>query len=74
MPKKTTETKVKKQAVKKPPIDLSDEQLDSVQGGSQPRGASAKAPAQKPRPAPAGHEIDIHSFSLGASNPSSVPR
>ncbi len=33
MPKKKQATKSEKQAVEKPPIDLSDEQLDIAQGG-----------------------------------------
>ena len=33
MSKKTTETKLEKQAAKKPPIELSEDQLDKAQGG-----------------------------------------
>ncbi len=43
MSKKKQATKTEKQAVEKPPIDLSDEQLDKVQGGTLQRGPSVAA-------------------------------
>ena len=51
MSKKTTETKLEKQAEKKLPSDLKDDQLDKAQGGTAPSAsASGDVRAEGPRP------------------------
>ncbi len=42
MSKKTTETKLEKQAVKKQPTELKDEELDEAQGGKVIHASNAK--------------------------------